>query len=229
MRSISFCLLLLCSVFSDAQDTRKVSCRFLCLEGTTPPPPLLNLGDKGVEIACTIPTETFSQEVVCVTKGNVINFVSSTDRKPAATATIPEAVNAAILVFVPPAKTPNALPWRIFVIEDSAKNFPDGGAFVANFHDQDLRFVIGGSPYMLHPGGSHGFVRPEKRDAFNMAPVVFYFQQGDTWQTASESMMRFTSGKRYLFFAYVDLASGRPRIFTFQDFKNITAPPPPVR
>jgi hypothetical protein len=59
-----------------------------------------------------------------------------------------------------------------------------------------------------------------------MAQVVFQFQQGDTWRTASESLLRFLPGMRYLILAYVDPASGRPRIATYQDF---TPPPAPAK
>ena len=65
---------------------------------------------------------------------------------------------------------------------------------------------------------------PTKRDAFNMAPVVFQFQQGENWRNASESMLRFLPGMHYLMFAFVEAASGRPRIVTFQDAK----PPTPA-
>ena len=70
---------------------------------------------------------------------------------------------------------------------------------------------------MLHAGSFHGYSKPEEIDSFNMAPVVFEFQQGDKWHTANESALRFLRGMRYLIFAYVDPVSGRPRINTYQD------------
>jgi len=230
MRLLCFCLLVLCPVFSNAQETRKVSCRFVLFQGAVAPPPLINVFDKGIEVTCTIPANTFSEPTVCFAKSNVIAFISSDDRKPVATATIPEQVKAAILVFVPAVKQPSPLPWRVLVIEDTVKNFPDGGAYVANLYKQDIRFVLGETKVTLKAGTDHGFARPEKRDAFNMAPVVFQFQQDDTWRTASETLLRFVPGMRYLIFAYVDNASGRPRISTFQDFmpigiKPASAPP----
>jgi hypothetical protein len=232
MRTICICLLLLgpvLSVAQDAKDPKKVTCRFLCLEGSTPPPPLINITDKspdkGAEVTCTVPTNGLSPAIFCDAKGDTLNFIFSTDRTPAATVRIPPKGNAFILVFVAAAKAANTLPWRVFVIEDTPKNFPDGGAFVANFHNQDIRFLIGTSKLMLHPEGFHGFARPDPRDAFNMAPVVFEFQQQDTWRTASESMLRFLPGMRYLIFAYVDAASGRPSISTYQDFRPFSKPP----
>jgi len=230
MRALSVCLLLLCPVLSpakEAQDYAKISCRFLCLETATPPPPLLHITAKGNEISCTIPTNGLSPASDCYATENAIRFVSATDRKPAATATIPPNMKAAILVFIVAEKAPDALPWRVFVLEDSAKNFPDGGAFVTNFHTNDIRCDIGGTKVTLHPEEFHGFARPEPRDAFNMAPVVFEFLQDDTWRIASESMLRFLPGMRYLIFAYLDPATVRPRITTFQDFRAVAKPPPP--
>lgn len=226
MQRLCICLFLLCSGFSSAQDFKRISCRFLCLNRAAPTPPLLNVADKGVAVACTIPTETLSPPIICHAKKNSIVFLSASERSPAATATIPANVTACILVFVAAAEHSSKLPWRVFVIEDSATNFPDGGALVANFHTQDIRFVVGeNKPVMLHSGGVQGIVMPEKRDAFNMAQAVFQFQQNDTWRTASESMLHFLPGMRYLIFAHLDPVSGRPRISTYQDFTVAANPP----
>ena len=227
MRFLAVCLMLLCPVLTHAQEVRKVSCRFVCFVGTPPPPPLINAFDKGIEVTCTIPANTFSEPVVCSAKGNVISFVSSGKRTPMAAAKIPEHLKAAILVFIPAEKPSAPAPWRVFVIDDTIKNFPDGGAFVANLCSQDTRLVVGEKNIILKPGTDHGFARPETRDAFNMAPVIFQFQQNDVWRTNSETLLRFVPGMRYLIFAYIDTASARPRISTFQDFMPVATIPPP--
>jgi len=223
MRALCLCLILLGQSLGHAQDFKKVSCRFLSLDRDAPPPPLLNMGDKGAEVPCTVTTESLSPPTVCFAKGEVLNFVTAADHKPAASATVPPNVPAAMLIFVPAPKnpkSPNALPWRVFVIEDTVRNFPDGGAFVANFHNQDIRFSIGGGKFMLHSAGYHGFPMPTERNNFNMAPVVFELLQQDKWQTAKETMLRFLPGMRYLMFAYIDPVSERPRIVTYRDFGN---------
>lgn len=226
MRILWLYLFLLYPVFTKAEDGRKVDCRFVSLSSDTPLPTLLTTSADGVESPVAVPTGALSAASPCFSKTNSFVFLSAADRTPAATATIPADVNSAILVFVPMPKAPNSLPWRVFVVEDSTKNFPDGGAFVANFHNQDIRFVIGENKIMLHPASSHGVARPTQRDDFNMAAVTFQFQQGDAWKDASESMMRFLPGMRYLMFAFVDATSGRPRVITFQDQATTAVAPP---
>jgi hypothetical protein len=146
-------------------------------------------------------------------------------------ANIPAGVKSALVIFVKLEKpgTPGAADknagWKVFVIEDSAKSFPDGGAYVANFYPGDIRFVIGEHKGMLKPAGTHGYEMPKQRDDFNMAPVIFEFKSGEKWRIANESSLRFLPGMRYLIFAYVDPVSGRPRINTYQDLADASAAP----
>lgn len=226
MRFLGLFLLLISALSTPAQEPVKVNCRFLALEGAPPPPPLLNVAKDGTEIACKIPTNTLSAPVACVAEEGKVSFVTEDGKKPAASAKVPAGWNNVLMIFVGTGKAGGAEPWRVFVIEDSPKNFPEGGAFVSNFHAQDIRFAIGENKHQLKPGGSHGFKQPAKRDDFNMAPVIFQFQKNDKWVTASETMLRFIPGVRYLIFAYVDPASSRPRVSTYQDFKRAPAPQP---
>lgn len=227
MRILSFCLLLLFPTLAMAQEGRKVTCRLVALDPAAPPPAMLTASADGAETNVTIPTGELSAEVSLFSKTDSFSFVSAADRKPAAAVTLPAGMKSAILLFVAGPKTPGAPPWRIFAIEDSAKNFPDGGAFVTNFHNKNIRFVMGEHKIMLKPGGSTGVPRPATRDDFNMAGVTFQFQQGETWQDASESNLRFLPGTRYLMVAFMDPASGRPRIVTFPDINTKSATPAP--
>ncbi len=225
MRILSFCLLILFPTLVTAQEGRKVTCRMVALDAANPPPALLTTTGDGAELNVTPSVGSISGEMVLSSKTDVFSFLNATDRKPAATVTIPAGIKAAILLFVAGPKAPNALPWRIFVVEDSPKNFPDGGAFVANFNNSNIRFVIGEHKIMLKAGGSTAVPRPTTRDEFNMAGVTFQFQQGETWRDASESMLRFLPGTRYLMIGFVEPASGRPRVITFPDINNKAATP----
>ena len=228
MRLILLSVVFLFSALLQAEDAHPVRCRFLSFGNTGPDTSAIALSEKGEEITCPLSSSELSSPITCLSKNNVIPFLSAADKKPLASASIPAGVNEVLLIFmkVPskPESTADAASWRIMVIEDSAKNFPDGGAFVANFYNGDIRFVIGEHKGMLHAAGSHGYKLPAERDSFNMAPVTFEFIQNGQWRLANESALRFLPGMRYLMFAFVDPVSGRPRINTYQDFGR---PPTP--
>lgn len=208
-----------------AGETRQIQCRFLIFGGVDKPKTVNAIGPKDSSIPCPLSASRISDPVGCVAIDDRITFASEAEEKKLAVASIPSGVRAAILVFVPaPPKSP--LPWKVIVIEDSAKNFPDGGVFVANFHGGDIRFIIGEHKGALHPAQTKGYTRPEKRDTFNMAPVIFEFLQKDKWRKGNESALRFLPGMRYLIFAYTDPTSKRPRINTYQDFRSVASSKP---
>ena len=210
-----------------AEEDVKINCRFLCLENASPPP-LLCVSASGAEVTSKIPNGAISGESVCYAVENAITFLTPSDRKTAAVAKIPANLKRAILIFVAGPKTPGALPWQVFVIEDSTKNMPDGGAFLVNFHNQDIRCIVGEAKIQLRTGMSSGVGQPAKRDDFNMAPVAIQFQLADKWRDASETMLRFLPGIRYLIFAYRDPESGRPKVRTVEDMKiNVPVPTKP--
>ena len=226
MRIILLTATLLATSIAGAQEARPVLCRFLSFGGPGKAMTAISLSDKGAETACAMSSAQISPPVTCFAKNNSISFLSKDDRKPLANARIPDGVDKAILVFITtPGKAAASPAWKIMVIADSPKNFPPGGAFIANFYNKDIRFIIGEHKGMLRPGGSHGYAMPEERDTFNMAPVVFEFQTGDKWRIANESSLRFLPDLRFLIFAYVDPVSGRPRINTYQD---VPPPAPPA-
>lgn len=227
-RIAAFFLSLLLPAAATAQATpplRPVDCRFLCLAGTPPPPPMVNPGDAGQEATVSVPVNVLSPVIRCFADRGTIRFLAADDQRPVASAAIPAGVDAVVLVFLPVAAAEGAPPtWQVMVIEDSPTKFPDGGAFVANLYNGEIRFVIGEHRNLLPRGGSHGFRRPQQRDPFNMAPVIVQFQDGETWRTASESTLRFTPGSRFLILAYVDPGSGRPRVATFPDIRPARDP-----
>lgn len=226
MRLFLFPLLLVFPALLAAQESRQIQCRFLSFGGVENPPAVIAAAEKGTETTCPLSSSQISQKIACFAVGNKIPFLSAVDRKPIATATIPPGVNSALLVFiqVPAGSATDAPAWKILVIEDTPKNFPYGGAFIANFYSKEIRFIVGEHKGMLRPGGLHGYAMPKERDSFNMAPVVFEFLRDDKWRIANESALRFLPGMRYLIFAYVDPISGRPRISTYQDFLPPDAP-----
>lgn len=185
---------------------------------------VINLSAKGEPIVCPLPTSEISKKVVCYAKNNAIDF-SLSDKSPAATATIPAGAKSVLLLFVAAPKPPDGnaakpLPWRVLAIEDTPKNFPFGGAYVANLSNNEIRFEIGENKGVLPPDGARGFPIPKQLDAFNMAPLLVETLQEDTWRTTNETSLRFLPGTRYLVFAHSDSASGRTRVNTYQDMEQ---------
>lgn len=228
MRSLIPAIVLLVTSSCFAQEARPVECRFLSFGSKSDTTSVLAVSDKGEDIICPLSSTQLSKKIVCTAKDNKIAFLSPADRKLFASATIPSGVRAALVIFVrlakPGEKPADDAGWKVFVIDDSPKSFPDGGAYIANFYPGDIRFVIGEHKGMLHAAGTHGYAMPQKRDDFNMAPVIFEFLSGEKWRIANESSLRFLPGMRYLIFAYVDPVSGRPRINTYQDLADPAAP-----
>ncbi|MEP4078410.1 hypothetical protein [Haloferula sp.] len=229
MRILVTLLILLFPAVGHSQNTsgeaRQVQCRFLIFGGVDKPKLVNATGPKDSTVPCPLSASKISDPVSCVAKGNKIKFTSEGEGTPLAIASIPSGVRAAILIFVPQSKD-TSLPWKVILIEDSAKNFPDGGAFVANFHGDNIRFIIGEHKGALRPAQTQGYARPENRDSFNMAPVIFEFRQKDKWRKGNESALRFLPGIRYLIFAYTDPKSKRPKINTYQDFRSVSTSTP---
>lgn len=223
--------LLILALPATAADVRKVNCRFLGFGPDSDGITAISISSDGSETTHSLSAVSLSERVECEVRNNELPFLTE-ERKPMATARVGSGVRSVILVFLRGAASAGGKPpgWRIFVIDDSPRKFPDGGAFVANFYHDNIRFVIGEHKGMLKPAGAHGYAMPKKRDDFNMAPVIFELHNVDRWRTANESSLRFLPGMRYLIIAFVDPASGRPRINTYQDFTppspSIPSPPP---
>lgn len=210
-----FLAFLLIPVLAYAQQARTISCRFLGFQTTEETKSLTCVSEKN-EVLCPFDTSNLSSPVNLVAVDGVLTFIDSDQRKPALSVTVPATVRQALIVIMPNLKGA-ATPWRGFVIEDSAKHFPNGGALVVNLHSTQIRYVIGEHRYLLKPGNQYGVEMPKQRDDFNMSTVVFEFFHNDQWIKASESRLRFTEGLRYLTLAYTDPTSLRPRLTTFQD------------
>jgi len=195
-------------------SARDVSCRFLF--PLSEPPSLFapTGGDNQVRIEAF--EGQISEAVNCAVDDDLLIFTDSIGGKPQAQARVPVTAVKLILVFIPLSK-PGSLPYSVMVIEDSATGFPDGGGFIANFQPQEIRFILGEHKLMLRSGATHAVTKPMKVDSFNMAPILFEFRKEEKWRTASESMMRFVPGLRYLMLCYLDPQSGRPIVSTFQD------------
>jgi hypothetical protein len=221
MRSLWIFLFLLTTLEGYAAGSNEVNCRFVCLDATAPPEFILSSA-KGVETNLTVPTNSLSSISHCTTKGGVLRVLAANNRELAAVVAMPTKMSSVIIVLVASPRGVVGPAWQAHVIEDSPKNFQDGGVLIANFHNQDIRFTIGKTELELPPLDVRSSQRPSFLDDFNMAAVSTQLQQGSAWTTITETMLRFVPGYRYLIFATTDVDSGRPRILNFHDVKITT-------
>ncbi len=204
------------------QASRKVDCRFIGFGGKAESFVYTTAASGNVE-KCKLSILQISPTVTCSSVNGQITFFSTPDKKTrSAVANIPETVNKCVLVFVPSkAATPDpaALAWRVLVIEDSPKNFQDGGALIVNFYSKDIQFSIGEHKGLMKPAGMKSLTMPTLRNPFNMSAVAFKFNEGNKWVLASENSLRFVPNIRYLMFTYSDEISGRATLRVVSDIK----------
>lgn len=221
MRLSIFFIGLVFSQHALTQEARNVECRFLLFPPGEELDSVIARAPESEDVSCPVSSSDFSAPLSLPVINNRIAFFSTDGKTPLATAIVPSTATSAIVILLksPVAAAQAAPTWKALVIDDNKKNFPKGGAYVCNLFSGDIRFVIGEHRGILKPGGIHGYQMPEKRDDFNMAPVIVQFFLEDKWIIANESGLRFLPQIRYLIFAFVDPASGRPRIMTFRDLK----------
>ncbi|MGJ8725631.1 MAG: hypothetical protein ACSHYB_13815 [Roseibacillus sp.] len=196
-----------------AQDLRPVECRFLALDER--PDSILNAVGENKDIKVSILKNRISEPIECIAVNGRLNFIDGQSREPLASTPIPAKIKKAIIIFV---EVPDQKKWFIVPFEDSAEQFPKGGTHVVNLHSDDIRFILGESKEVLPPRKTKGFEMPEKRNEFNMAPVVFQFKnKKDEWVNGKETAYRFLPAIRYLLIAYIDPNNNRPRVKTFKD------------
>lgn len=203
-----------------AQEIRPVECRFLALEEK--PGALINSAGEGKEITIEILKGRISKPVPCFSVDGRINFLDASSREVLASTAVPSKVKKVILIFL---KVPGKDSWKIVPFENSPSEFPIGGTRVVNLHSADIRFILGEVKEVLKPVQSKGFQMPTERNDFNMAPVVFQFKnKEEKWVTGKETSYRFLPAIRYIFIAYIDPQSKRPRVKTFKDTFRPPAP-----
>ncbi|MBK1834770.1 hypothetical protein [Roseibacillus ishigakijimensis] len=195
-----------------AQDeSSALSCRFLTV-GKAKVPDFSHPGADGSLLSIEVFSNRMSKAYECQPVDGRLRFTSSDGESLFAEAAVPANTDKAIIVVLPMPGA-NGPQWKMKVIADNDETFPVAGAYVLNLHNGPIRFALGEHQAGLAPGDARGFSQPEKRDDFNMAPLIFQFQNTQKeWRTGKETMLKFTPGLRYLVFAYVDARIKRPQV-----------------
>lgn len=193
-----------------------LTCRLLNFErGGNGNNELIVVDQEGLPVQCKLPSDSLSKPVKLPVIERKLIFRREIAEPPVAIATVPSGITEALLVFLP--SDDPKFDYRPVVLDGSKKGFPESGCLVLNIYSEEVRFILGEHKIMLPPGKTAKLERPEQRDNFNMAGVVFQFKTDKGWRAAYETMSRFPEGQRHLYIAYVDPKSKRPKVRSYRD------------
>ncbi len=154
---------------------------------------------------------------VFLNKGKVIfNDPKDLTGPAVAIATVPAGMKNGLVMCFPSGAKEGEPPYRTVVVDISLKGIPKDGALVMSVFPEDVRVVIGEHRILLKPGKSAGLKRPQKRNDYNMAPVVFQAQEGAEWKTAAETLVSFPPDLRQFFVSFPDFRTNKLRFRSYQ-------------
>ncbi len=212
--------LLLFVIPVNAQDAPLINVRVLCFEriGNTLDRIVVLKEDKSLEeiiFSATFPSSRVKVPVF----GGKVTFLDPADPggKPLARTSIPSGLKDVLIMFFPnPDQNEDATSYKTVAIDASTSGIPEDGALLLNLDTKDVRAVVGEHRIILKPGKKAGLKRPQKRNDYNMTPVVFLQQKNEDWKTVVETLVRFPPGVQQFFVSYPKQGSGKLAIRAFQ-------------
>jgi hypothetical protein len=139
----------------------------------------------------------------------------------AATAVIPAGARRLIaLVVAVPGATP---PYRMMLIEDSARAFPLGEARVVNLTPVDFAMEVGEHKIGLASGKVTRVPPVLKVNEFNQAQTNFFYRKGETWEAFTERQMQYLDSIRRVFLIYSSPGAVQPEVRTISDYDTPAA------
>jgi hypothetical protein len=140
----------------------------------------------------------------------------------AATAPIPAGARRLIaLIVAAPGATP---PYRMMLIDDSAKGFPTGESRVVNLTPVDFALEVGEHKIGLASGKVTRVPPVKSVNEFNQAQTNFFYRRGEAWEAFSERQMQYLDEMRRIFLIYSTPGAVQPEVRTIVDY----AAPAPV-
>jgi hypothetical protein len=134
----------------------------------------------------------------------------------AASTKLPPNFKRAIVVVLPaPAGEKPA--YRLLIIDDSAKAFPQGESRVLPLVGVETAIQAGEHRLPVHPGKITSVPPVRKVDEYNMAQTNFYFKQGENWVAFTERQLQFLDVSRRLFIVHATPGALKPRVTTIVD------------
>lgn len=137
----------------------------------------------------------------------------------AATARLPEGIERAIAVVL--AAPADATPaYRILLIEDSARGFPDGESRVISLVNAEIALQAGEHAVRVQPGRITTVPPVRRVNDFNMAQTNFHLRQHDVWTPFAERQLQYLDVSRRIFIIHATPGALHPRVTTIVDTRR---------
>jgi hypothetical protein len=143
------------------------------------------------------------------------------DGKRAALAKVPGEWTNAIAIILPDTAKDAALPYRVLMLEDSAKAFPWGSSQAVNLLPIDGAIQAGEHKLILQSGKVTRVPAVRQVNEFNIAQTNFNYQQGERWVPFTERQLQYLDEMRRVFLIYATPGSQRPFVTTLVDHKPV--------
>ena len=135
----------------------------------------------------------------------------------AASVKLPPNIKRAMIVVLPaPAGSKPA--YRMVLIDDSAKAFPQGESRVLPLVGVETAIQAGEHRLPVHPGVITKVPPVTKVDEFHMAQTNFYYQQGELWVPFTERQLQYLDACRRIFIIHATPGALQPSVTTIVDF-----------
>jgi hypothetical protein len=141
----------------------------------------------------------------------------------AASVQLPPDLKRAIVVVLP-APAGNKPAYRMLVIDDSEKAFPNGESRVLSLVGVETAIQAGEHRLPVHPGKITKVPPVRKVNEFNMAQTNYYYQQGGSWVNFAERQLQYLDACRRLFIIHATPGALQPTVTTIVDVNRKASP-----
>jgi hypothetical protein len=136
----------------------------------------------------------------------------------AASIKVPPGLKRAVVVVLP-APTGKKPAYRMLLIDDSEKAFPQGDSRALSLINVETAIQAGEHKLPVKPGSIANVPAVRKVDEFNMAQTNFYYQQDGSWVAFAERQLQFLDATRRIFIIHATPGAHQPTVTTIVDTK----------
>ncbi len=141
----------------------------------------------------------------------------------AASVKLPPDLKRAVAIVLP-APAGGKTAYRMVLIDDSEKAFPNGESRVLSLINVETAIQAGEHKLPVGPGKITTVPSVRKVDEFNMAQTNFYYKQGGAWVAFAERQLQFLDASRRIFIIHATPGAVQPAVTTIVD--TVTVAPP---